>query len=357
MCDSKQEAIEAVPVVLSADIYHELSDFDQLDLLILLARPEFEIRGIILDQMRSEWGKGRKHSGDYLRSVLTMAGRPDIPVIIGVPQSLTDVEGDVAKFRDCESVQFLLRVMEEQKGLIVFNWASVTDVTAAYLCSDRRQRAGLKCVYGNLGWYKRALYPEPVETGLQKECNVMYDPLAFETAFKNDMPLVWLACNEGAWMFDFARYITDKTGSVARWLSRELYHYHIIRELKSIPRGGHAKYFMTMREELFNQDHPKPGRPLEDPVTELERMDRDDLGSRPIRLYQTGSTYHATCMACGIPPTGIREKREKFDISRQDGVLCFSNYRKDPNGTIILCDQKETVMEGFLSESLQGYFY
>ncbi len=341
-----------IPVVLIADIYHELSDFDQLDLVVLLSRPEFEVKGFILDQMRTEWGE-KSHSTKYVEKIFKLLEKEEIPIIKGVGREMQSAD-DVSDHRDSEaSIVFLRNMMEKQEGLRVFCWSSLTDIVIAYKGASEKVRANLHRVYANIGWFKYSLYPEYEQTRAQRECNVMYDKIAFMEAFTCGMPLAWLPCNEGAWKLSFGKVSENLAGPTIKWLDHELCHYHLIRELKGKRRGGRTRYFVTIREEMYNPKHSPVPEPLGDPVRELEAMDRDDVYLRPIRMYETQSTYHAVCEATGVKASGIKAQYYSVNFTEVDGVPYLEHFEKSTDGTMILTDTDTDVMYNFVFESLK----
>lgn len=340
------------PVILIADIYYELSDFDQLDLAVLLARPEFDVRAIVVDQMRTEWGQ-RRHDPGYLRGLCAKFGRGDIPVVSGVPHPL-DTEG--VDWAGQPAVALLHREMRRARGdLCVFCWSSMTDIMAAWNSADARTRDGLASVYAHIGWYHEEIYPHGVKTDRQWENNVQLDQAAFLALFDADVPVVWLPCNVGAWYYPLHQRFADKPGGLYRWFERELYHYKLIRDLKARREGGRQLYFVSDRDcAQFDPDHPTPPERLGDPIRVLETMDRPDIERRPVLMYETASTYRAVCVHHGRQPRGLRVVRSdlRFEVG-DDGVPVMTQDRVGPAGRHqIIAEQSEPQLTAFLEESV-----
>ncbi|MEM6391209.1 MAG: hypothetical protein AAF797_00250 [Planctomycetota bacterium] len=340
------------PVVLIADIYYELSDFDQLDLAVLLARPEFNVRGIMVDQMRTEWG-ARQHDPSYLQGLCRRFGHGDVPVIAGVSEPLSSPGVDWA---EQPAVQFLHEQMREAEGdLVVFCWASMTDVMAAWNSADPATRDGLAAVYAHIGWYHEEIYPHGIKTRRQWENNVQLDQAAFFALFASDAPVVWLPCNVGAWYYPLHQRFADKRGELYRWLERELYHYKLIRDLKARREGGRQLYFVSDRDcALFNPDQPAPPEQLGDPIRVLETMDRPDIERRPVLIYETASTYHAVCTHHGRSADGLRVIRSDLAFGLgDDGVPVMTEDRVGPNGKHrVIVEQSEDVLAELIEASV-----
>jgi hypothetical protein len=174
-----------IPILYSTDLFHPHDDpDDHYDLACLFALPEFDIKGIILDQGALQAKRTGRPAVEQMRHI---TGRR-VPCAIGLSQKLrtrTDKALDEpAEFQ--KAVALILSVLRESKKKVtIFTTGSCRDVAAAFNREPDLLRAKVKALYFNIG---------NGPDGLQDELNVGLDPQAYLRLFESGLPLHWCPC-------------------------------------------------------------------------------------------------------------------------------------------------------------------
>ncbi len=182
---ANQGAGPKVPVIHSTDLFHPHADpDDHYDLACLFAMEEFDVRGIILDM----GGTQAKQPGrPPVEQMLQLTGRRS-PCAIGLSRTLRSCT-DKALEEPVEfqgGVDLILSVLREsQEPVILHTTGSCRDVAAAFNREPALLKEKVRAVYFNIGRGPN----EP-----QDECNVGYDPPAYQRMFQSGLPLYWCPC-------------------------------------------------------------------------------------------------------------------------------------------------------------------
>lgn len=348
------------PVVVCVDMYRQLSDTDHLDLLCVLNHDSFNVVGIVIDCHRQTVGV--EYEGvEYVKSFLKLAGFPKIPVVAGMKNPIESINDPV----ESEGVDLLIEMIKSNPGLIVFCWASMSDMILAWSRLDQKYRKNLRSVYGVLGWFDQRVHPSANDskmntltssTRLQDDNNVIYDRIAFMESFNNDLPFVWAPVGHVGWLYHEAQeFVRSMKHPVAQWLSRELYHFHLQRELILKEKGGMEYFYGTHRDHLIGKEDPPEGAPINSIRQALKNVDKDDLWTRPIRMWETPVIYHAAKNVEGKPCPGISENTYTISLSWKDNWPYLNSYEKSNKGTPILTSPKPDILKNFVEECLHGY--
>jgi|GEM_PF-4184410 len=339
---------KVVPLVICVDMYRQLSDTDHLDLMAVLGCDCFDVRGIVLDQMRRT--KNVTYDGvDYIRFFLKMAGREDIPVYPGVKEpmrSRTDFDRD-----DEPGISFLRQTMADTPGLTILNWASLADTVIAWHGADEAARQNVESICASLGWFDNRHYTDGAPARLQDDCNVDYDPIAFTEALTCGMPLLWYPVGYAAWLFEGQQYLAGRPEPMARWLSRELYHYHLCREYAYRPKGGSLYAYATMQPDCVIEPQV-----IEDAGADLMQIDREDIASRPIRMWETGGFYYLACQARNEPAPGVEVNRYRVTYSWQGKHPHLNEITESPDGIPVIRNGDMQSLRTFLLDCLGRFF-
>ncbi len=176
----------SIPILYSTDLYHPHADpDDHFDLATLFALPEFDIRGVILDDgARQKEAPGRIP----LEQMLWITQRR-IPYAIGLAGQLRSAEdtglGQPDEFQ--QGVRLLLEALRQSPvPVTVFCTGSLRDVAAALNREPELLRTKISRLYLNIG-----------DTTAQDEYNVLLDPQAYVAVLRSKLPIYWCPCFDG----------------------------------------------------------------------------------------------------------------------------------------------------------------
>ena len=185
LCGGIVVAGDRIPIVYSTDLFHPHADpDDHYDLACLLAMPEFDVRGIILDLGGTQ---AKRPGRPAVEQMMHITGRK-VPHGFGLSRALRSRDDkaldEPAGFQ--AGVNLLLAVLRESKEPVtLFTTGSCRDVAAAFNREPEMLKQKVKAVYFNIGRGPN----EP-----QEECNVGYDPAAYLRMFESGLPLYWCPC-------------------------------------------------------------------------------------------------------------------------------------------------------------------
>jgi len=174
-----------IPAIHSTDLFHPHGDpDDHYDLATAFAIDELDLKAVILDLGEQQATRSGKRAVDQMNHI---AGR-NVPCAIGLSRKFrtpTDTGRDEpAQFQ--QGVELLLSVLRQSKQKVVITaTGSCRDVAAAFNREPELLKSKVRAVYINIG-------RGPGQS--QQECNVNYDPLAYQRMFEADLPLYWCPC-------------------------------------------------------------------------------------------------------------------------------------------------------------------
>ncbi len=213
-------AADRVPVIYCTDLFHPHDDpDDHFDLATILAMPDLELKGIVLDQ----GGKQLQKPGKIPVSQMNhLAGR-QVPAAIGLAHKLkspTDPAFDQkAEFQ--HGVQLILDTLRRSpKPVMIAAVGSMRDVVAAFNREPDlfRAKAGKLLVF--IG---EASEPK------HQEYNVALDPHAYVGLMRSGLPIYWVPCYDGGvWQNrGHASFWKAKHADVLKQARPELVQYFI----------------------------------------------------------------------------------------------------------------------------------
>jgi hypothetical protein len=181
-------AAGAVPLLYCTDLFHPHDDpDDHFDLATIYAIPEFDLKGIVLDQ----GAKQLQRPGRIPVSQLNHLTGREVPVAIGLEAELKSPEDKALdqpqQFQGgVRSILDTLRAAA--RPVAIATVGSVRDVTAAYNREPAllRQKVGQIMIF--IGEASRSDF---------REHNVGLDPHAFVGLMRSGLPIYWVPCFDG----------------------------------------------------------------------------------------------------------------------------------------------------------------
>jgi hypothetical protein len=213
-----------VPVIYCTDLFHPHDDpDDHYDLAALFALPEFDIRGVVLEQGE----KQRERPGKIpLVQMMRLTGRR-IPYEIGLASPLNkpddDGRGQPGEFQ--KGVELILDSLRRSPGkTTIFTTGSLRDLAAAFNRDRELFRRKVDRVYINIG-----------DSGTRQDYNVALDVHAWVGVMRSGLPLYWCACNDGGnytrgrgystwWQFPQDQLLMDSPPALQQYFVYALTH-------------------------------------------------------------------------------------------------------------------------------------
>lgn len=222
---AQQSPAEKVPIIFSTDLFHPPHDPDDtFDLATLFALKEFDLRGVILDNVR---GDQKTRSGRIPLEQMMHLTRRQVKCAAGLPvplESSTDQgQGQPREYQG--GVELILSCLRETKEKVVlFSTGSCRDIAAAFNRDPTLFRDRVKAVYsviGNGGNGEAA----------QFDYNSRLDPWAYFRLFEIGVPFFWCTTRpkmteekiEGPYS---TNYLADQ-GKVLPALSRQVQNFFV----------------------------------------------------------------------------------------------------------------------------------
>lgn len=175
----------SVPILYTTGLYHPHEDpDDHFDLATLFALPEFDIRGIVLD----DGARQKKQPGEIaLRQMMRLTGR-QVPYSTGLGAPLGSPEDDGAGQPEWQhGVTMILDVLRRSPGPVtIFTTGSLRDVAAAFNRDPELFRAKTARLFLNIG-----------DSAGVREYNVRLDVHAWTGIMRSGLPIYWCPCHEG----------------------------------------------------------------------------------------------------------------------------------------------------------------
>jgi len=191
-----------IPIIHIADLYHPPQDpDDHIDLATIMALPEFDLQGVVLDITQKFLDPAPK-GFDIVRdpgyvpvSQLSYLTGKTIPVAMGSKQPLRNPKDDAsnASLREQAGINFVLDTLEQSDDPVVITLGgSARVITAAYNRNPELVHLKTKAVVLNAG----------ATGGSKKEWNVMLDTAAFVGLWRSGLPIHWYPCATDKSAFD-----------------------------------------------------------------------------------------------------------------------------------------------------------
>jgi len=183
-----------IPLVHITDLYHPPQDpDDHIDLATIVALPEYDLRGVILD-ITEKFLVAAPAGFDIRRDpgfipVVQMAYLlgETIPVAAGPTSPLTTPHDDVSNRdrREQAGVKLLLEILEQStEQVVVTSVGSARVLTAAFNRHPELMRSKIRAVLLNAG----------STAGSKREWNVGLDPEAYIGLWRSGLPIHWFPC-------------------------------------------------------------------------------------------------------------------------------------------------------------------
>ena len=199
---AEREAGGRIPLVHVTDLYHPPQDpDDHLDLATILALPEYDLRGVVLDVTRkflvakpAGWDIARDPGYAPVAQIAHLTGRA-IPVAMGPIDPLTG-PGDTARERSRSEqggIELLLEVLANSAEPVTISAVgSARVLAAAFNREPELMRAKTHRVLLNIG----------ATGGVKREWNVALDPVAYVALWRSGLPIDWFPCATDRSAFD-----------------------------------------------------------------------------------------------------------------------------------------------------------
>lgn len=177
-----------IPILHSTDLLHPYDDpDDHYDLATVFAMPEFDIRGIVLDQGVEPQGQLKRPGQVPVQQMFRLTGRKT-PVAIGLTNLLRSRDDKALdqgeQFQG--GVKLILLALRQSPEKVILHLAgSCRDAAAAFNREPELLRAKVRAVYVEAG---------NGPDGRQDEWNVKLDPLAYLRLLESGLPIYWCPC-------------------------------------------------------------------------------------------------------------------------------------------------------------------
>lgn len=238
-----------VPVIYCTDLFHPHDDpDDHFDIATLFAIPEFELRGVVLDQ----GSKQLERPGKIPVSQLNILSGRHVPTAIGLGSKLRS-PSDTALEQESQyqgGVDLILDQLRRATGRVdMITVGSVRDLVAAFNRQPTlfREKAGRIMVF--IGEAAKRDY---------REYNVELDPSAFVGLMRSGLNVYWVPCFDGG-LWHNAGHASFWQATHAELLSNAppclvQYFIYALEKEKADPVKFLGEPFSpTRREALFKQ--------------------------------------------------------------------------------------------------------
>jgi hypothetical protein len=183
-----------IPLLHITDLYHPAQDpDDHLDLLTIVALPEFDLKGVVLDVTQkfldavpSGFGISRDPGFVPVAQLAYLVGR-SIPVAMGPTSPLRSPEDPAIDrpLREQAGVAMVLDVLEHcEQPVVVSSVGSARVFIAAFNRRPELVRSKVKALLLNAG----------STGGTKREWNVELDPNAYIGLWNSGLPIHWYPC-------------------------------------------------------------------------------------------------------------------------------------------------------------------
>lgn len=191
-----------IPLVHITDLYHPPQDpDDHVDLATVVALPEYDLRGVVLDATRrflvakpEGWDIARAPGFEPVAQLGRLIGRP-MSVAVGPVEPLSRI-ADAAADRpveEQEGIELLIGLLRDSADPVAISVVgSCRALAAAFNRDPGLLRAKIRTILLNAG----------STAGPKREWNVGLDPHAYEALWRSGLPIDWFPCGTDRSAFD-----------------------------------------------------------------------------------------------------------------------------------------------------------
>ncbi len=256
-----------IPFVHITDLYHPPQDpDDHFDLATMMALPELDLRGVILDTttkflLASPKGFDIARDPGFVPVVQLnyLLGR-SIPIAVG-PSEPLEHEGDTGRDRapsEQSGIKLLLEILRDSSEPVVISTVgSARVIAAAFYREPELMRARTKAVLLNAGATAKT----------KTEWNVNLDPIAYKAVWNSGLPIHWYPCatERGAfdeeheygthWKASHESLLRDLSPALQAWFSYSLTgngRGDIIRALREDGKGAAWEHILSGKRNMWS---------------------------------------------------------------------------------------------------------
>jgi hypothetical protein len=197
-------AVARIPWLHVTDLYHPAQDpDDHLDLLTLVALPELDLRGVILDATRrflepapAGWDLARDPGYIPVAQLAHLTGRA-IPAAMGPLEPMSRLGDTLAERPRAEQagIELMLDTLRQSPNPMTISVVGSCRVpAAAFNREPGLMREKVRVLLLNAGSI----------SGSKREWNDALDPVAYETLWRSGLPIDWYPCATAPSAFDRA---------------------------------------------------------------------------------------------------------------------------------------------------------
>lgn len=255
------------PFIHITDLYHPPQDpDDHFDLATVMALPELDLRGIILDTTTkflhaSPQGFDIPRDPGFVPVVQLnyLLGR-SIPIAVGPSEPLKH-DGDSGRDRlqaEQAGIELLLNILRStNEPVVISTVGSARVIAAAFSREPELMRARTKAILLNAGAMAKT----------KTEWNVSLDPIAYKAVWDSGLPIHWYPCATelGAfdevhaygthWKASHETLLRDLSPSLQAWFSYSLNgsgRGDIIRALREDGKGAAWEHVLSAKRNLWS---------------------------------------------------------------------------------------------------------
>ncbi len=218
---------QAIPLIYSTDLYYNIADIDDhFDAAVVLQSPEFETKGIILDNHRYP------NDGDkVLSKLMSFTGR-QVPIAKGLGLfKMRSFEDKALYVHGQEAIDLILRTLKESPRKVrMIAVGSMTDFAVAYLRDPALFQQKVEFLYVVAG---SADSPK-------QDYNVMLDPTAFVVLMRSSLPIIWVAVDSSMWYFPATEMLVPEKNQLSHFLLNELLYWYLRNDARQ--QQGQDRY-------------------------------------------------------------------------------------------------------------------
>lgn len=192
----------SIPLVHITDLYHPPQDpDDHVDLATVVALPEYDLRGVVLDATRKflvakpeGWDIARAPGFEPVAQLGRLLGRA-MSVATGPVEPLADISDTAADrpAEEQEGIELLIASLRSSADPVTISVVgSCRVLAAAFNREPDLLLAKTRCVLLNAG----------STAGPKREWNVGLDPHAYEALWRSGLPINWFPCGTDRSAFD-----------------------------------------------------------------------------------------------------------------------------------------------------------
>ncbi len=217
--DYNEIKAKKISVIYSTDLFHPYGDMDdQIDLAVLFALKDVEIKALILDNSTTQTERPGRIP---VEQIITLAGKR-VPYATGLSNRLASFNdtGKQQPVKDQQAVELILKVLSDAPGKVTLvSVGSLRDFAAAFNRNKSLFHEKLEKIFVFAG--------EANLTG-STETNVRLDPKAFVQIMNSGLPIVWVPCFDGGiwqnhgkasyWQTDYKTLLSRSSEKILNYL-------------------------------------------------------------------------------------------------------------------------------------------